>query len=29
MITSLFNKTFRNENVAHKEVIKPKGHENI
>lgn len=27
MITSLFNKTFRNENVAHKEIIKPKGYE--
>lgn len=27
MITSLFNKTFRKENVEHKEVIKSKGNE--
>lgn len=27
MITSLFNKTFRNENVEHKEIIKSKGNE--
>lgn len=27
MITSLFNKTFRKENVEHKEIIKSKGNE--